>query len=679
MKMNIARVGIVYCFLLIAGIVAVGRIIDLQFIHKPDPTSGVTKKITKDDVVECMRGSILSDDGRYLAYSIPEYRICMDCMQASDTLFNANIDSLSIKLASFYKDKSAAQYKLLITSQRNEERRYTVINKRLLTYQEMKTVSSFPILNKGLRRGGLQVEKFEHREYPYGRLAYRTLGYIRNNQERPKIGIEGKCDSILRGTNGIQPMKLTEHNNWIQDNEKLAVAPIDGTDIQTTINVDIQDIAETALLRVIKNSDMIMAGTAIVMEVGTGEIKALVNMEKTQDGFDETYNYAIGRKGEPGSVFKLATLTVLLEDKKVTLDQKIKAVVQWSYRGRALPPDNYLKSYDSISIQRGFEISSNNVFRMSAARYYDDNPARFIKQLNDVKISYNYDFDINGFVKAHIKTPEDKSWAPVDLPQIAMGYTLELTPLHTICYYNAIANNGVMVKPHLIRNYRKNGAVIKDFPTETIGKVCSDETAAELHKALRGVVVEGTGKTVFKGCKVAVAGKTGTARVVLESGGYMDRNGRKKHQATFAGFFPYESPKYSVIVVVYTGLTHQNFYGGTWAAPVVREIAEKLYASSPEWNNILYKKGACPEIQEYNNYIINDTLQGIPNVIGMGLRDGLFTLENKGYNVTFSGSGIITSQEPKPGTITDKKTITLILSTDYATDTLITGTHLQGE
>lgn len=663
MKVNVNRVGIFFVLFVLMGLVSIWRIIDLQFVHKPS-RENIAKATTKEEVVECIRGSIIADDGNYLAFSIPEYRICMDCMQPKDEVFEANIDSLCFYLANFYKDKSAKEYKKLITSQRNDNRRYTVINKQRINYQQMKEVSSFPLFKLGKAYGGLIVEKFDHREYPYGKLAFRTLGYIRNNQERPIIGLEGSCDSILRGKDGIQPMRLTEGNNWIADSEREFIPPVNGTDIQTTLNITIQDIAENALRRVIAGNPNIKGGTAVVMEVATGEIKAMVNLEKNKGGFEETYNFAVGRTGEPGSVFKLATLTVLLEDKKVKLDQTIKAIVNWSYRGKPLPPDPYLRNYDTISVRRGFEISSNNVFRMLAAKHFDTNPEEFTKRLGDLHIAHNFDFDLNGFGKAKIKTPKDKSWSPVDLPQIAMGYTLELTPLHTLTYYNAIANGGVMVKPHLIKNLQKNRIIEKTFETEEIAAVCSPSTVRDLHRAMRGVVTHGTGRLIFKDCKVNVAGKTGTSRIVIPwLGRYQDQMGRKMHQATFAGFFPFEEPKYSAIVVVYSELTAQNFYGGTWAAPVVREIAEEIYACSPEWNDIIIPTASLPKIETYTNYSINDTLQGVPNVVGMGLRSALSLLEGKGYEVSFSGSGKVTSQTPPPGdTTTVDKKITIVLS-----------------
>jgi len=662
MKVNISKVAIIYLCFVVLGIGAIVRIIDLQYIHKPDYE--VIAKTSKEREIPCTRGSILASDGRLLAFSIPEYRLYMDCTLAPDSTFNAKIDELADSLAFLYGDKKAVNYSNYLQSQRKAGRQYTCISKQLLTYQQMKRAEQFPIFDLGRRKGGLIVEKFDRRQYPYDKLAFRTLGHINANEPKP-IGLEGSCDSILRGANGIQTIRKTEHNNWIPDSDGKYVEPIDGADVQSTLDIDIQDISERALRRQMALSDELEAGCAIVMEVATGEIKAMVNMRKDEHGqLCEEYNYAIGRKGEPGSVFKLATLTILLDEGKIRLDDEINAVVTWQY-GKGKPfIDHYLDKYKTISILRGFEISSNNVFRMSAARFYGNNPSHFIDKLNnDLKISRNYDFDIAGFAKAHIKDPKDPKqyWSQADLPQIAMGYTCELTPLHTLTFYNAIANGGMMVQPRLIRNFQKNGVIIKEFPVIEVGRVCKKETVPQLHRAMRSVVLNGTGRHVFNGCKVEVAGKTGTSRVVMPNGRY-EMDGRKKHQASFAGFFPADSPKYSIIAVVWSVPTSKNFYGATWAGPVVREIAEEVYASSPDWGEPIVASGEMPAIKEYDSACFNDNLQGVPNVLGMGLRDALAYLENNGYSVSFEGKGLVSAQSPSPGDATANKKIHLTLS-----------------
>lgn len=665
MRVNINKVGAVYLLFIIIAVVAIIRIVDLQFVHIPEPT----RKSTRNDRLECTRGSILASDGRYLAFSIPEYRLTIDPCQAADSVYAKEIDSLAIYLSEYYGDYKPSYYKELIDSGRKSGRQYLRINRKLMTYQEMQKVASFPLLRNGRFGGGCMFEKVDHRNYPYGRLGYRTLGYIKHQDSIPVIGLEGSCDSILRGTHGMQPLRLTEGGKWIADHDKETILPVDGLDIQTTIDIDIQDLAQNALQRILEKTTELHAGTVILMEVATGEIKAMVNLEKTgHGGFDETYNYAIGRRGEPGSVFKGATLTMLLDKGFITLETEMPAVVNWQY-GKGKPfVDTYLRNYSTISVKRGYEISSNNVFRMQAVKFYGDKPQEFIDNLNnEIRITRDFPFELNGFSHAHLKNASDRSWNMKDLPQIAMGYTVEITPLHTLNFYNAIANGGLMVRPHLIRNYQKDGVIKKNFPTETIARICKKETAAEVQRAMRGVVesVGGTGYRIFKECPVNVAGKTGTAQIVIPNlGVYKTASGQKMHQATFVGFFPYEAPRYSMIVVVYSELTSGNFYGATWAGPVFREITEGIYASSIDWEDSIPASGTLPEAKSYSELDIKgDIDKGItPDMTGMGLRDAVRQLENLGYTVDFEGSGHVIGQIPAPGDTIVKKTIKLILN-----------------
>ena len=678
MQVNIRKVGAFYLLFILLAMVAVGQIVNLQFINKPGRS--YSKKTTREDVLPCTRGSILADDGRYLAFSIPEYRMGMDCVQPDSALFARNIDSLAICLAGFYKDKKAAQYKKEIVDRRKEGlqggRRYLFLNRRLLTYQEMKEVSSFPILREGRGRGGRDEVKVDHRTYPYGRLGFRTLGYIKDQSEIPNIGIEGSCDSILRGTDGVQPMRLTEGRNWIVDTDRETIQPVDGLDVQLTIDIDLQDLAQNALINVLSKTNEVHAGTVVVLDVATGEIKAMVNLEKNgKGGFDETYNYAIGRKGEPGSVFKGATLTTLLEDKKLTIDTEVPAIVTWNYGGGAPFVDHYLDRYSTISVRRAYEISSNNVFRMLAARNYDKNPKEFLDKLtNERRITHDFPFELKGMAKANLKDPDVKTgrgaWNMKDLPQIAMGYTVEITPLHTLNFYNALANEGVMMRPHLVRNYQKDGVIVEQFKPEKLGNVCSKETAHEMWKVMRGVVESpgGTGYNIFKGCPVGVAGKTGTARIVFpNTGRYEDRAGHKMHQATFVGFFPSDAPKYSMIVVVYSEPTYNNFYGATWCGPVFRQVAEGIYASAIDWQDPLPRKGSLPKSDELLSFQGKEDIHKglVPNVKGMGLREALALLEKSGYHVSFEGQGIVESQVPAAGDTAKDLNITLKLKEQY--------------
>ena len=659
MKQNAIKVALVYViFLLIAGL-AVGRMVHLQFFDKDIKDDIYGKKTTREDPIYPMRGSILAADGRHLAFSTPEYFIAIDCTVAVDSVFDANVRPLAEALAKNYKEKSADEYVALLTKRRAEGKGYTRLLRQHVGYDEMKAISQYPLLSLGRNRGGLLIEQIDHREYPYDKLAYRALGYLRSSEDRPKIGVEGALDSTLRGTAGMRPMRLIDKGIWIPDAERQEIPAINGQDVQISIDIDMQDIAQKALLHKIENEADLEAGTVIVMEVATGEIRAMVNMEKDEHGrFTEQYNYAIGRLGEPGSVFKLATLVTALEDKKVTLETTQRADVVWHY-GKTAFEDSYLRNYSTISIRKGLEISSNNVFRRIAGEKYGRNPQDFVDKLNNERrISYNYDFDLPGMGKARIRDPKDKLWSPADLPQIGMGYAVQLTPLHILSFYNAIANDGVMVKPHLFVNLQRGGTVEYTYPIETIGRVCSKETAAKAREALRGVVIgdHGTARRAFADCKVHVAGKTGTARIALPRGGYMDGSGRKKHQGSFVGFFPYENPKYSIIVVVYSRLAAKNFYGGTWGGPVACEIINNIYASSPEWNAPIISSGAMPQIADIKGKAGSDSTGKALGVVGMGLRDAIYILESQGYKVEVKGHGKISDVS------VDDKCVTLLLA-----------------
>ena len=657
--------ALVYALFMLIALTAIGRIVYLQFFDKEIKTESYRTKVTREDPVSPIRGSIIARDGRYLAFSTPEYFIGLDCTVAVDSVFEANVGPLAEALAKNYKEHTADEYVKLLRTRREDGKGYTRLLRQHVSYNEMKQISQYPLLNLGRRRGGLLIEKIDHREYPYDKLAYRALGYLRSSEDKPRIGVEGALDSVLRGTPGLKPMRRIDKGIWIPDAEFPETPAVNGQDVQISIDIDMQDIAQRALLRKIGDEPDLEAGTVIVMEVATGEIRAMVNMEKDEHGrFTEQYNYAIGRLGEPGSVFKLATLVTALEDKKVTLDTRQSADVIWRY-GKTAFEDTYLRNYSTITVRKGLEISSNNVFRRIAGEKYGSNPQEFVDKLNNERrISYNYQFDLPGMGKARIRDPKDKLWSPPDLPQIGMGYAVQLTPLHILSFYNAVANDGVMVKPHLFVNLQRGGNVEYTYPVETVGRVCSKETAALAKEALRGVVIgeNGTARRAFANCKVHVAGKTGTARISLPRGGYMDGSGRKKHQGSFVGFFPYENPKYSIIVVVYSKLAAKNFYGGTWGGPVACEIIDNIYASSPDWNTPIVSSGSMPGIAKDLHQQQNDTIHGVPNVIGMGLRDAVYLLESHGYKVESKGRGKIVEQSPAAGSKINTKTECVTLS-----------------
>lgn len=663
---SIKKLTVIYLVVIAMGIVVIGRIIDLQFIHKPD-----TNKFGNNfryDVVDAKRGDILARDGRFLAVSTPFYQIDMDPTVCVQDTFQRYIAPLSADLSQLFGDRTPQEYRSYIDSARTADKKHIKLGGRVVSHQELQQIQSFPIFNQGRFKGGLKVEKKEKRIYPYNTLGRRVLGYSLDNAEKTKVGLEMCYDYVLTGKPGKRPMMRTEHNEWIPNLEQPETPPEDGLDVQTTIDVDIQDIADRALREQLAKSDELQGGCVVVMETATGAIRAMVNLQKYNGDYSERINYAINRKGEPGSVFKLATLIALIELKGIKLDNEIKAQPHWNYGGHDFE-DHYLNAYNMISVIRGFEISSNNVFRILATTNFGNNPQEYLNKLNDEKINYNFDFDLAGMEKANLKSVNDPSWSPVDLPQIAMGYTVELTPLHTLNFYNAVANGGKMMKPYLVSAFLKDGKVVKEFKPETISVICQKSTIDTVKRALRGVVLYGTGRTVFNGCKVHVSGKTGTAQIVdPETGQYVDRNGMKQHQATFVGFFPSENPKYTMICICYSEKTAGNFYGATWGGPVFREVAEKIYASSPEWEESIPDKGMKgANLDKMHNVAPKDTFKrsGVPNVIGMGLKDASYILENKGYDVRFEGSGKVMAQSPSPWASDSSSlvhTVTLTLS-----------------
>lgn len=705
MKEVISRVSYIYFIIFFAAMLVIGRIVQLQFFS--------TLEVSSEDIsfrieeIESVRGSVLARDGRSLASSVPYYQVRMDCAVPMDTAFNNNIAALSDALAGFFGDKPASFYKNELVSARKKGNRFKAIGNRLVDYSELNEIKKFPIFNLGANKGGFISEQKNKRNNPYGRLAYRTIGFI--NSLGVGVGIEGSYDYYLKGSPGKQTVQRLLGGEWMPVNNEEAILPQDGSDIQTTIDIDIQEAAEDALRNQLSLSDVFEGATAIVMEVKTGAIRAITNMKKMPNGeFDESFNYAISQATEPGSTFKLATLVALIEDGYVTLDTPVDAGNgKWQYSTK-LFTDVTKGGYGLIDVRKAFEKSSNVAFAKLAVEYYSNNEKRYVDRLHNMKIGDKFNLDILGEGRSVIHSPGDAMWSKLTLPMMAMGYASLLTPLHTLAFYNAIANGGKMMKPYFVENLQRNGIVEKQFgPQEISGSICSKSTIAMVHEALRGVVVHGTGKTI-NDPRYSISGKTGTAQIAFD-GRYIDSQGYRKHQASFAGFFPSENPKYCAIVVLYTNKTRANFYGGSWAAPVFKQVSDKIYAFNPKWDEPVTGKGKktftspyvlsgkaeettrlLAEFQSANKYnspktgwveFIKDSLDKVvakeyfivkdsmPSVMNMGLRDALYLLENEGFKVVFSGKGRVTTQDPLPGKAIEKnQTVNIILSEEYETE-----------
>lgn len=608
----------IYLALLIASVIVMGRLVQIQLTYEPDPKiADLFKPRSRKQILEPLRGSIIARDGRLLAMSTPMYQVYMDCAVLKGTNSAEEEDAwkekareLSDGLSQLYRDRSGQEYYELIMDSRKRDRRYVRIG-GLIDHETLQKVSALPLYREGAYKGGFMYEKRDSRQYPYGTLARRAIGYVKDNSNsngNNLIGLEGRYNYELHGKEGYEWMKVTDNKGLIHNYDSSYVKAEDGRDIRTTLDIDIQDIADHALRTQIEDNPKIEGGCVIVMDVQTGGIRAMVNLlrDSTSGKMNESYNMAVGRTGEPGSVFKSTTLMSLLEDGKVNLSDEIP-----TNHGdvRGFSRDQHIADYerenktDRISILHGFEISSNYVFRKLAIDNYGKNPKKMIDKLYLYKLGEAYDFDLDGFKSPTIPDPDSKAWSSTDLGSVAIGYSVAETPLHIVTFYNAIANKGKMMKPYLVESIEANGVVKeKRGPSILNGSICSKATADTLTRALRNVVSEGTGKTRLARARCPIAGKTGTSRIVLDPkytrishNPYEDEKGRKQYQATFVGFFPADEPQYTAIVVIYSNLDREIFYGGTLPAMAFREIVDNVYALDGNNGEVLTARAGMPD------------------------------------------------------------------------------------
>ena len=692
-----------YCIFLILSVVLIVRIVDIQYFWKPDPqTVEYFQPRRYESKTKPERGAIIDMNGKLLAISTPMYNINMDCAVLKDE-FRARksakeTDSLerawrekARRLCSelpkvLEKDgKTAEEYYSLIMRNRESEtmkgRRNVTITKNIdhSTYLKL---CQLPLFNEGQFKSGMIKTEVDTRQYPYGTLAGRVIGDVRINRENPEesrfLGIEGQYDYVLHGKEGSQWMKRTDKGS-IADPDSTAIEVEHGKDIRTTLDIDIQDIADRALRKNIGDDEELEGGCVVVLDVKTGAVRAMVNLQRNSKGeLGEYFNMAVGRPGEPGSIFKAATLAALLEDGKVKLSDKLATNHGKINEMPEITADHYItdwernKKTNTISIQDGFKISSNYVFRRLVLNHYGDNPAKFIDKLYEYKLNDAYAFDLEekGGTKSRIPDPGSKGWSRSTLPSTAIGYSVMETPLNIAAFYNAIANNGKMMKPYLIESHESDGKVVKKFGPEMLNaSAFSKATADSLTKALTMVTLEGTGATRLKNAKCVVAGKTGTARMVLDPSErkgsrdpYKDIDGRRKYQATFVGFFPADDPQYTAIVTVYTKPTVKSVYGGVIPAMTFRELVDQVWSLDSRWGEQLAERADVPDMKPEYIAAISGTVIPVPDVKGMGLKDALYAIENNGYKCQYEGVGHVASQMPEAGTQCKKgETVKLIL------------------
>lgn len=683
---------VVFIGLAIASVIS---IFITQYFWEPDP-----KYITyfqpsrKKQDINPDRGAIIDHNGKLLAMSTPMYDIYMDCYvmkeahdkdskkgKENEDKWIAKAYELAARLPQVLKEegKNEEYYRNLIIDGRNKKRKYVSIVKNI-DHGVLLQLKELPLFNEKQTKGGLIVEKRETRQYPYGDLAGRVIGYVKHNSDTNSkhIGIEGKYDYILHGKKGAEWKKVTDKRAMIKDVDSNIVAVEHGFDIRSTLDIDIQDIADRALRKNIAVEEDIVGGCVVILEVETGAVRAMVNLQKNKQGeFKEIFNLAAGRPAEPGSVFKAVTLTTLLEDGKVKLEDKMPTNHGIMSDMPKFKPDNYITTYeqrnhtDKISVIDGFKISSNYVFRRLVKDNYGEHPERFIDRLHAYNFGDAYEFDLKeyGFASPMVPDPSNPRWTIYDLANVSIGYSVSVTPLQVATFYNAIANDGKMMKPYVVESIEDNGKVLQKFePVILNGAICSKATADTLTRALKMVTLEGTAKQL-KNTKCIVAGKTGTSRMHLlpeERPGskdpYEDIEGRKKHQATFVGFFPADEPQYTAIVVVYTRLISHNVYGGSIPALTFKDIADELWAYSPEWGDRLKSRGEVPQMLADHITTGNSSDTPIPDLTGLGLRDAIFAIENNGYRCRHTGTGHVRSQTPAAGEKLKKgETITITL------------------
>ncbi|MFT6035915.1 MAG: cell division protein FtsI (penicillin-binding protein 3), partial [Marivirga sp.] len=630
--------------------------------------------------VKATRGNIYSDNGSLLATSLPFYRVAIDPTIADTDLFKEGIDSLGYLLSKSF-GQSATYYKQKILGARQKGNQYLMITRDLIGYQKKKEMESWPIFREGRLKGGIIFTKTDKRFRPFSNLAFRTIGFLNENDYG--AGLEYSFNDYLAGQNGKALFQKISGGSWRPLYDGTEVRPKDGYDIQTTIDINLQDVTESALLShlIQHNADM---GCVVVMEVATGEIKAISNLKKLENGkYGEVYNYAVGSHGlrEPGSTMKLASYIALLEERDMRLSDSINTGDGELKFYKETVRDHKPGGYGTISLQEAFEKSSNIAIAKLIDETFKENPQRFLDYLKTMGLTQPLGFQMIGEGKPNI-LPLNQ-WSGITLPWMAYGYGLEFTPLQILTLYNAVANDGKMIRPLLVRSIRKADKEISKYQTSVISnKICSDETLRKVKILLEGVVERGTASNI-NNANYKIAGKTGTAQM-LKDGRYI-----RKYYTSFAGYFPADKPKYSAIVVMDNPKGYRQ-YGSDVAAPVFKEIADKIFAldlnmhekyalaEQPEMGVFpVVQAGKKEELSLMLNYLgisnhtneldvewvradidnnsiewkANEKQAGlVPNVQGMTLRDALYLLENAGLQVVVKGhTGRVNTQSQTPG------------------------------
>ena len=634
------------------------KLVTIQFVDG-EKYRGISEQLTiKHDTIYANKGSVFSADGSLLATSMSQYEIRMDVMTVNAEVFEKNVKSLSVELSKMF-GRSTSYWETKIRKGRSQKNRYLFIARKL-GYNDYVKVKKFPIFNLGVYKGGFIAEQTTVRAHPLGKVAERTVGY---DDYRGAPGIEGAYRSYLKGVNGLRLKQKIAKGQWKPISDNNEKEPINGKDIVTTIDVNIQDIAHHSLLRQLEYYKA-EHGCVVVMETETGEVKAISNLGRGANGkYYEKRNYAIYESHEPGSAFKVMSMVVALESGKIDTSTVVDTGKGRYRMHRRYINDSKRGGYGEISAARSLEVSSNIAFARLIEENFTEDPDEFINALYKMNLNQKLGLAIKGEGEPIIPDSKHKLWSKNALPSIAYGYNLTLTPLQTLTFYNAIANNGEMVKPRFVKEIRSYDKHVESFEKEVINpRICSQKTINEVRDILKNVVVRGTGQRLYDE-NFSMAGKTGTART--EYGNYAEWVKDRKYISSFTGYFPADSPKYSCIVVIHKPDKTVGYYGADVSGPVFKDVAQKIYTSNHIINSIENKTPEFTSVQK--NYDAYNTLSdkefiSIPNVKGMAAMDAISLLENLGLKVKIEGDGRVAEQSLKQGEKLEKGlTITIKL------------------
>ncbi len=687
--------------MVIFAIIILWKIFQIQYVEGDRWRAMADSLTTRYIAIDADRGNIYSSDNRLLATSLPTFEIRFDSKTKGleEEYFNVTVGKLADSLAWLFRDRTSENYRSELIDARKNSEGYHLL-KREISYTQLQRLKNFPIFRDGQYKGGLIVKQKNKRTYPFKVLANRTIGYVRDNGTKP-VGLEAQFNDYLNGTKGKRLMQKVSGGNWMPVNDDEGLAPKNGKDIITTIDVAIQDVAEHALLKtLLKNKAN--HGCVIVMDVKTGAIKAIANLgiDKKDSTYKELYNYAIGEAHEPGSTFKLASMLALFEDGYKKLTDTINTEHGHKLYGKQVMKDAEEHGESRVTVKKCFAISSNVGISSMIYQSYVNNPDKFLKHLRDLQLDQVVGIEIPGEQRPYIKNVKDKFWSGVSLPWMSVGYELNITPLRLLTLYNAVANNGVMMKPYIVHLIQEYGQPTKEFiPIVLNPKICSDATLLSLKEILNEVVISGTAHNLFNPY-YSVAGKTGTAQITNVGGGYKD----KVYQSSFYGYFPADAPQYSIAIVINAPSTGV-YYGSAVAGPVFKEIADNIFSTNLDMHPSIEK-----DTTSYNvtlpivktgfssdlKYLVNNlripfanveegtwlqqvvnkkkvelissnkiVIAGVvPDVKGMGLRDAIYLLESSGLQVKVDGKGVVKNQSLPAGTkILKGAFITITLNT----------------